>query len=99
MLVLEPIEDPLGRVPLLHRPLLVVCKNGVDHAQPRPQLGPLDRLLPLVAGRHCVLEHLPHRLSRQPKLPGHRTLTPTLNTNRSTYTPVNLHSEHPFGVP
>jgi hypothetical protein len=63
VLVLEPIEDPLGRVPLLGRPLLVVAKYGVDHAQPRPQLGPFDRLLPLVAGRHRVREHLPNRLS------------------------------------
>jgi hypothetical protein len=41
VLVLEPIEDPLGRVPLLQRPLLVVCNNGVDHAYPRPSLGRL----------------------------------------------------------
>jgi hypothetical protein len=98
VLVPEPIEDPLGRMTLLRRPLLVVGKYGVDHAQPRPQLGPLDRLLALVAWRHRVREHLPNRLSRQPKLPGHRTLTPTFNTNRSTNPPVNLHSEHPFGV-
>jgi hypothetical protein len=56
----------------------------------QPQLGPPDRLLALVAWRHRVCEHLPNRLSRQPKLPGHHTLTPTLNTNRSTYPPVSF---------
>ncbi len=99
MLFLKPIEDPLGRVPLLRRSLLVIFQNGVDHAQPRPQLGPLDRLLPLVARRHRVLQHLPYCLPRQPKIPGYRSLTPALNTNRTPYTPVYLHLEHPSGVP
>ena len=44
----EPVEDQLRRVPLLGWPRLVFFQNGVDHAQPRPQLGPLHRLLPLV---------------------------------------------------
>ena len=99
MLFLQPIEDALGRVPLLDWPLLVVAQNGVDHAQPRPQLGPPDRLLPLVAWRHRVLQHLPYRIPRQPKLPGYRSLTPALNTNRTTHTPIYLHLEHPSGVP
>ncbi len=99
VLILQPIEDPLRRVPLPGWPLLVVVQNRVDHAQPRPQLGPPDRLLPLVAWWHRILQHLPDRLSRQPKLPGYRSLTPALNTNRTTYTPVYLHLEHPSGVP
>src|ERR1019366_3588617 len=67
--------------------------------QPRPQLGPLDRLLTLVAWRHSVLQALPYRLSRKTKLPGYRSLTPALDTNRTPYTPVYLHLEHPSGVP
>ncbi len=66
---------------------------------PRPQLGPLDRLLPLVAWRHSVLQHLPYRIPRQPKLSGYRSLTPALNSNRTTYPPIYLHLEHPSGVP
>jgi hypothetical protein len=31
----KPFEDPLGRVALFARPLLVVFENGVDHALPR----------------------------------------------------------------
>ena len=99
MLFLEPVEDPLRGMPLLHRSLLVIFQNGVDHAQPRPKLGPLDRLLPLLAWRHSVLQHLPYRLSRKPKLPRYCSLTPALNTNRTPYTPVYLHLEHPSGVP
>ena len=39
MLFSQPVEDSLGRVPLLGRPLLVVFQNGVDHAQHGPSLG------------------------------------------------------------
>jgi hypothetical protein len=95
----EPIEDPLGRMPLLGRPLLVIFQNGVNHALPRSQLRPLDRLLPLIARWHSVLQHLPHRISRQPKLPGHRTLTLAINTYRSPNSTVYLHLKHPSGVP
>jgi hypothetical protein len=56
-------------------------------------------LLPLVAWRHRVLQHLPHHLSRYPKLPGYRPLTPPLHQYRSPYPPVYLHPEHPSGVP
>ena len=45
VLCLQPLEDPLRAVPLLRRSLLVIFQNGIDHAQPRPQLGPLDRLI------------------------------------------------------
>ena len=99
VLCLEPLEDPLRCVPLLGRPPLVIFQNGVDHTQPRPQLGPPDRLLPLIAWRHREPQHLAHCLPRQPKLPGHRSLTPALHTYRSPYTPVYLHLEHPSGVP
>jgi Predicted membrane protein (DUF2339) len=99
VLFLQPLEDPLRCVLLLRRSLLVVVQNGVDHAQPRAQLGPLDRLLPLVAWRHRVLKYLPYPLPRKSKLPGYRSLTPSLDTNRTTYTTVFLHLEHPSGVP
>jgi hypothetical protein len=94
----QPIENPLRRMPLLRRPLPVVVQNGIDDAYPGPQLGPPDRLLPPVAGRHSKLQHLTYRLSRQPELPGYRTLTPALDTNRPPNTTVYLHLEHPSGV-
>src|ERR1019366_4430302 len=99
VLFLQPLKDPLRCVPLLRRSLLVIFQNGVDHTQPRPQLGTLDRLLSLVAWRHRVLQHLPYRLPRKPKIPGYRSLTPALDTNRPPYTPVYFHLEHPSGVP
>ena len=99
VLFLQPLKDPLRSVPLLRGSQLVIFQDGVNYAEPRTQLGPLDRLLTLVAWRHRVLEHLPYRLSRKSKLPGYRSLTPALNTNRTPYTSVYLHLEHPSGVP
>jgi hypothetical protein len=34
-------------------------------------------------------------ISRQPKLPGYRPLTPALDSNRSPYTSIDLHLVHP----
>jgi hypothetical protein len=48
VLFLKPLEDPLRRMPLLGWSLLVVVQNGVNDAQPWPQLRTLDRLLALV---------------------------------------------------
>ena len=78
-------------MPLFLGLLLVVFQNGVDHAQPRPQLGPLGRLLPPVARRHCVAQHLPHCLSRYAKLSRYCPFTLALHQNRSPYPPINLH--------
>ena len=47
----EPLDDALGRVPLLLRTLLVHFEDGVDRPLPRPQLRPPDRLLPPIARR------------------------------------------------
>ena len=88
---LEPVEDPLRRMSLLRRPLLVVFKDRVDHGQPRPQLGTLDRLLSLIARWHRILQHLPNRLAGQPELPGYRSLALPLDSYRSPNTPVYLH--------
>jgi hypothetical protein len=99
MLCLQAVEDPLGRVLLLGWSLLVVLQDGVNDAHPWPQYRALHWLLSLVAWRHRVLQHLPNRLARYPKLPGYRSLTPPLYQYRSPYSPVKFHPEHPSGVP
>ena len=99
VLFLQTLGDPLGCVPLVRWSPVVIFQNGVDRAQPRPKLGPLDRLLSLVARRHRALQHLPYRLSRKPELLRYCSLTPALHTNHPPHTPVYLHLEHPSGVP
>src|SRR5271155_1241160 len=51
-----------------------------------------ERIIIVTGSTRCS-----YRLPRQPKLPGYRSLTPALNTNRTTYTTVYLHLEHPSG--
>ena len=84
----QPLEDPLGRVPLLARALLVVFQDRVDHALPRAQLRPPHRLLPLVARRHRILQHLANRLARQPKLPRRRPPAHPLHQHRPPHSRV-----------
>ena len=84
----ETIEDPLRRVPLLGGTCLVLFDNRVDHANPRPQLRTLHRLLPLIPRWHRIRQHLPNRLARDPKLPRNPTLALPIHQHRSTYSPV-----------
>jgi len=95
----KPVEDPLRCMPLLDRSLPVVFQNGVDDAQPRPQLRALHRLQPLISRRNRIAKHLPDRLGRDPKLPRYLTLAASIHQHRTPHTPIKLHSEHPSGVP
>jgi len=74
MLVAQPLEDPLRRVPLLHRPRPIGLHDRVDHRQQRPQLGLRHRHRPRIARRQREPAHLQHRLAAQPENP--RRLTP-----------------------
>ena len=79
---------PLGRVPLLARPLLVIRENGVHDSLPWPQLGSPDRRLPPVPRRHRILQHLPNHLPGQPELPGHRTSTLAFHRYRPPHSSI-----------
>jgi hypothetical protein len=74
VLVAQPLEDPLGGVTLLPAFRLVVFQNLIDGPDPGAQLGPTYGLQPPVTRWHCVPQHLPHCLARQPELPGRLAL-------------------------
>jgi len=95
----KPVEDPLGCMPLLYRSLPVIFQDGVDDAQPRPQLRSLHRLHPLISRRNRIAKHLLDRLARDPELPRYLSLAPSLHQHQTPHTPIELHSEHPSGVP
>jgi len=99
MFVSEPLKDPLDRMTLLGWPCLVFSENRVDHAKPRIELGALDRLLALIARRHRKPQHLPNRITRNPKLASNCPLTSPIYQYRTPYAPVNIHEIHPSGVP
>jgi hypothetical protein len=85
VLVPQPLEDPLGRVTLLFAFSLVLFQDLIDGSHPSVQLGPTYRLLPPVAGRHCVPQHLPHCLASQPELPGRLAFTHLVDHDRSPH--------------
>src|SRR3974390_3097988 len=95
----QPLEDPLGRVPLLPGPLLVFLQYGVDDTLPGRQLRPSDRLLPPIPRRQRILQHLAYCLPRQPELPGHRPPALALDKNRPPHPRIDLHGVHTSGVP
>src|SRR3974390_1363972 len=85
----QPLEDPLGRVPLLPGPLLVFLQYGVDDTLPGRQLRPSDRLLPPIPRRQRIIHHLAYCLPPQPEPPGHPPPPPR----------IDLHGVHTSGVP
>ena len=95
MLVTKPLEDPLGRVTLLHRRRPVSLQNGIDDGNVRPQLRLLRRLRPRVAGRHGKPAHLQNRLAAQPEDPGCLPATLALHQHEMPNGGVDLHGEHP----
>ena len=80
------------------RTLLVVLQNGVDDAQPWPQLRSQHRLLPLIARRNRILQHLANRLARQPKLPGHRPPALAVYKNLPPHSRIQFHRLHASGI-
>src|SRR3974390_2415099 len=95
----QPLEDPLGRVPLLPGPLLVFLQYGVDDTLPGRQLRPSDRLLPPIPRRQRILQHLAYCLPRQPELPAPppRALPP--KKPPPPHPRIDLHGVHTSGVP
>src|ERR1035441_2808208 len=99
VLLSQSFVDSFRRVALLPGPLAILLKDRINHSHPRIQLRPLRRLLPPVARRNRILQHLPNGLTRQPILPGHLPLALPLHLNRSPYSCIEFHCVHPSGIP
>jgi hypothetical protein len=63
-------KDPLGRMALLGRGLLVLGQDLVDPWQERPQPGAGPRSLGLVTGRDALDDHFLDGLAMQARLAG-----------------------------
>ncbi len=92
MLVSGPLEDPLGCVTLLRRPLLVVFQSRVDSSLPGTQLRPLDRVLPLIPRRRLILSILPTVFRARPnsRAAARRPIPPTNIARRTLAYPSNV---------
>ncbi len=61
--------------------------------------GPARRLLPPIARRHRIAQHLPHRLASQPELLGRLAFAHLVDDDRSPNPRIQLHCVHLSGVP
>src|SRR5260221_7323526 len=99
VLIAQPFEDPFGRMTLLFATRLVVFQNLVDGSHPGVRLGSARWLLPPIAGRNRVPQHLPYGLASQPELAGRLAFTHLLDDDRSPNPRIQLHCVHLSGVP
>ena len=99
VLVLQPLEDALGRVSLLPGTPEVVLQDPVNDAGVGLQLGPLWRSLSPVPRRHGVGQHLAHRVPVQAKLSGDLPNTLTLHHHRPANPQIYVHLIHPSHHP
>jgi hypothetical protein len=99
VLVAQPLEDALGGVTLLLAFRLVLFQDLIDGADPGVQFRPARRLLPPIAWRHRIPQHLADRVTSQPELPGRLAFTHFVDDDRSPNTRIQLHCVHLSGVP
>jgi hypothetical protein len=90
MLVPQPLEDPLGRMVLLHRPGFVIGQNAVDDRDERIELRPHRRPAAPVARRHRE-----PRSRIDPEAPRRRPLAQSLNPHRPPDLRIKIHPLHP----
>ena len=99
MLVAQPLEYPLRRMPLLHRRRAVRFQDRVDHRQQRAELRLRNRLRARVARRQREPAHLQHRLAAQPEYPRRLTTAIPLDKNEMSDGGVNFHGKHSRPTP
>ena len=97
VLVAEPLEDPLGGVPLLPRGLPVVLEDLVDDGQEGAELGPGPGAVPAVAGRLGVVEDLLERVPVDVELAAGGALAEAVDEDAAADLGPVLHvGEHPW---
>ena len=99
MLVAQTLENPLGRMTLLHWRCPVSLEDRLDHRNHRPQLRLLRRSLPHITRRHREPAHLRDSLPAQPKNTSRFPPALAIIENKLPNCRVNLHDKHPFGFP
>jgi len=95
VLVAKPLEDALGRVLLLLRPLFVIGQDLVDDRNEWIELRLRRRLRPPIARRHRELHHLRDRPRIDPEPACRLPLAQSLDLDRVSDLRVELHLLHP----
>jgi hypothetical protein len=95
VLVTQPIEDPLRRMPLLGRYRGIVVQKLIDDPGEPVELRPRRRSAPPIAWRHRKAHHLGHGAWVDPKISGRTTLAQPLHINCSPNPRIQIHALHP----
>ena len=98
VLVAQPIEHPLGRVPLLGALAEILPQPLVDDPGEPVQLRPPDLGPSPVPRRHREAQHLLHALARDPEMTRRRALAHAVPTGE-TDLPIELHGEYAPALP
>ncbi len=99
VLLLQPLEDALGRVALLLRRAQIIFEYAVYDARVRLKLGAMGRALPAVSRWHGVREHLAHGVSVQTEHPGRLPDAHPLYQARLAHAQIHVHDVHPCHLP
>ena len=99
VLVPQPFQDPLRRVPLLYGPCLIFFQDPVDHTRERVEHGRGRRPGPPISGRDRERQHLANRVPVQPEQPRRLTDAHPVDMAGASNTAVELHSVHTPGLP
>ena len=91
----EPVEQPLGGVPLLGVNAAIGLKHRIDPGNMRPQLRRNRRLPPPIARRRRILQHLGNRVPMNPKPPRSLAVAQTIDHHGSPDSTIKFHSKHP----
>ncbi|CUH40056.1 hypothetical protein JSE7799_02785 [Jannaschia seosinensis] len=98
MLIAEPFEQPLRRVPLLAMDLAIAIQPAVDDPGEPVQLRPLHGRRSPVSWRNRERQHLLNAVARNPEVMRRRPLAHALRTGQSHLT-IQVHGENPPALP
>jgi hypothetical protein len=94
MLIAKPVENPLGRVPLIVAGPAILLQPAVDDLGEAVQLRPLHRSGAPVSGRHRERQHLADAVARDVEMPRRLSLAHALRTSQ-TNLPIHVHGDDP----
>ena len=91
----QTLEDPLGRLPMLRRPSLVLGQDALDDPHKRVQLRARRRTAASISRWHRERQHLRRRPRGDAKPTRRLAPTDALNPNRVADPTIQLHASHP----
>ena len=98
VLIAEPLEHPLGRMPLLAMDPAIVLQPAVDDAGEGIQLRTFHRGRSPVSRGNRKRHHLGYGVARNVEMPGGLSLAHPLGTGQS-HLPIQVHGENPPTLP